>query len=84
VKLTVDRITRIAIEVAEAYSFPVRVLASVSSGASNYVEILVRINGGDGVPTLAQLGVFRDVTIDELRQRIADQIRQCMLRQDSL
>jgi hypothetical protein len=75
VRLTVDSITRIAIDVAETNSFPVNVLGSVSTGATNYVEILLQIEDGDA-QTLTQLSVFRDVGVDELRERISDQIRQ--------
>jgi len=75
VALTIEHITRIAIEVAETNSFPVRVLASVSSGASSYVEILLRIENGDA-PTLTQLGVFRDAGIDGLRRQLVERIRR--------
>ena len=75
-KLTVAAITRIATEVAELHSFPVRVLGSISSGASNYVEILLWVETAREQPPLAQFGVFRDIDIVALRQHIADQIRR--------
>jgi hypothetical protein len=70
VNLTVDTITRIATEVAETNSFPVKVLGSVSAGGSNDVEILVQIEDG-GSWALSQLGVFRDAGIHDLREHIA-------------
>jgi hypothetical protein len=73
-------IARIATEVAELHSFPVRVLASVSAGRSNYVEILLRIERGRDQPSLIQLGVFRDAGVHVLHQHIADQIRRHMAR----
>jgi hypothetical protein len=82
VRLTLDSITRIATEVAQTRSLPVRVLGSVSVGGSNYVEILVQIEDGDFV-ALTQLGVFRDSGTDGLRQRIEEQIRSRVSRRTS-
>jgi hypothetical protein len=73
-KLTSAAITQIATEVAELHSFPVHVMASVSAGRSNYVEILLRIDRGRDQSALIELGVFRDAGIDTVRQHIADQI----------
>ena len=44
--LTIAEITRVAVDVVRTHSFPVKVLGSVPvSGGSNYVEILVRLDG---------------------------------------
>ena len=75
-RLTAAAITQIATEVAELHSFPVRVMASVSAGRSNYVEILLRVERGRDRSPLIELGVFRDAGVDAVRQHIADQIRR--------
>ena len=44
--LTIIDITRVAVDVVRMHSFPVTVLGSVPvSGGSNYLEILVRLDG---------------------------------------
>ena len=46
--LNLDTITRTATEVAQAYAFPVSVVASVpTSGGSRYIEIVLRVLGRD-------------------------------------
>ena len=77
--LTINEITRVAVDVVRTHSFPVKVLGSVpASGGSNYVEILVRLDG----PTEDRrmlLGVFRDADVDSLRQQIAEHLRRLLV-----
>ena len=76
--LTIIEITRVAVEVVRAHSFPVRVLGSVLvSGGSNYVEILVCLDRFTEDRRML-LGVFRDTDVEILRQQIAEHLRRLL------
>ena len=79
--LSIDTITRTAVEVAHALSFPVSVLGSVPTcGGSRYIEILLSVDVTSAQPRHIQLGVFRNVDIENLRMQIGDQLRRQLAR----
>ena len=79
--LSIDTVTRTAVEVAHAHSFPVSVLGSVPTcGGSRYIEILLRVDLSGSEPRHIQLGVFRNVDIENLRTQIGDQLRRQLER----
>ncbi len=56
------------------------VVASVpTSGGSRYIEIVLRVLGRDE-PCHLQLGVFRDVDVENLRVQITSQLRRQLTR----
>jgi hypothetical protein len=74
-QLTVDAITRIATEVALEHSPPVRVFGTVlTTPGSEYVEVVVNIEGCHEDPCQLQLSVFRNVDVATLRKQISDQL----------
>jgi hypothetical protein len=76
--MAITDITRVAVEVVRTHSFPVRVRGSMPvSGGSNYVEILVRLDGLQDNRRML-LGVFRDTSIESLRQQITKHIRRLL------
>ena len=78
--LDLDTITRTATEVAQAHAFPVSVVASVpTSSGSRYVEIVLRVNGWGDEPCHLQLGVFRNVDVENLRVQITSQLRRQLM-----
>ena len=79
--LSIDAVTRTAVEVAHAHSFPVSVLGSVPTcGGSRYIEILLHVDVSSTEPCHIQLGVFRNVDIENLRTQIGDQLRRQLAR----
>lgn len=76
-QLTVDTITRVATEVAQEHSPPVRVFGTVlTTPGSEYVEIVVNIDGCHEDPCQLQLSVFRNVDVTTLRKQISDQLKR--------
>jgi hypothetical protein len=74
-QLTLDAITRIATEVALEHSPPVRVFGTVlTTPGSEYVEVVVNIEGCHEDPCQLQLSVFRNVDVATLRKQISDQL----------
>lgn len=61
--LTVDAVTRIAKEAAQAASPALEVMGITLGGGadSDYVEILININGCRRTPCQIEVGAFRDV-----------------------
>jgi hypothetical protein len=57
------------------------VLGSVPTcGGSRYIEILLRVDVSCTEPCQIQLGVFRNVDIENLRTQIGDQLRRQLER----
>jgi hypothetical protein len=74
-QLTVDAITRIATEVALEHSPAVRVFGTVlTTPGSEYVEVVVNVEGCHEDPCQLQLSVFRNVDVATLRKQISDQL----------
>jgi hypothetical protein len=79
--LNLDIVTRTATEAAKMHSFPVSVLGSVpSSGGSQYVEIVFRVDDCGEEPCRMEVGVFRDVDVQQLRADIGHQLKQQIAR----
>jgi hypothetical protein len=75
-KLEVSEVTRIAREAASQQSLPVEVVGAVLGGAdSQYVEILIALNGCAKEPCRFEIGVFRDIPEARLRDEIAARLQ---------
>ena len=75
--VNLDMVTQAAAEAARDYSFPVSVVGTVPTGdGSDYVEIVLRIDGCHKDPCHLQLGVFRGSNIEHIRTQIVEQIRR--------
>ena len=79
--LNLDTINRTATEVVLASGLPLSVVGSVpTSGGSRYIEIVLRVDDeGHEEPRHLQLGVFRDVDVENLRVQIASQLRRQLM-----
>ena len=78
-RLTVDTIRRIAEEVAREHAPPPRVVGVVvANSGSEYVEIVMSIEGCHQEPCQLSLGVVRHVDNEGLRIQIEEQLRRHM------
>lgn len=75
-ELNLDKVTQAAAEAARDSKIPVTVVGTVPTGGSDYVEILLHIEGCHKDPCQIQLGVMRDASLDVLRTQISDQLRR--------
>ena len=80
VSLTVDAVTRIAKEAAHAASPALEVVGITLGGgaSSDYIEILVNINGCRDTPCQLEVGAFRDVSEPILLAEIERKLRDHM------
>jgi hypothetical protein len=80
VSLTVDAVTRIAKDAAHAVSPTLEVVGITLGGgaSSDYVEILVNINGCRRTPCQIEVGAFRDVAepilLAEIERKLRDHL----------
>jgi hypothetical protein len=73
----VEDVTRIAREAAREQSPTVKVAGVVlGAGGSDYVEILVNLEGCHAGPCQFSLGVFRNASEHDLRNAVAEQLRR--------
>ena len=76
-ELDVADVTRIAAEVARKRSLPLDVMGAVSGGGdSDYVEILLTVSGCASEPCQLTIGVFRNVSAEDLSSNIETQLRR--------
>jgi hypothetical protein len=76
-QLTLDTIRRIAEEVAREHAPPLRVVGTVlTSSGSQYIEIVLRIEGCHQEPCLLSLGIIRNTDVEGLRTLIEEQLRR--------
>jgi hypothetical protein len=76
-ELDVADVTRIATEVARERSLPLAVMGAVSGGGdSDYVEILLTVSGCASAPCQLTIGVFRNVSAEDLSLAIETQLRR--------
>ena len=76
-ELDVADVTRIATEVARQRSLPLDVMGAVSGGGdSDYVEILLTVSGCASEPCQLTIGVFRNVSAEDLSSAIETQLRR--------
>ena len=75
--LTLDEVTRIAKDAARAESPSLRIAGVTFGGSadSDYVEILVNIEGCRQSPCQLQMGTFRDLSEAALREEITRKLR---------
>jgi len=72
----VEDVTRIAREAAREQTQTVKVAGVVlSAGGSDYIEILVNLEGCHPEPCQFSLGVFRNVSEAALKTAVAEQLR---------
>ena len=73
----VEDVTRIARAAAREHSPSITVAGVVlGAGGSDYVEILVNLEGCRADPCQFSLGVFRNAPVDTLKSAIAEQLRR--------
>jgi hypothetical protein len=73
----VEDVTRIARDAAREQSTTVRVAGVVlGAGGSDYVEILVNLEGCRAEPCQFSLGVFRNASEAELKHTFSEQLRR--------
>ena len=78
--LTVDAVTRIAKEAAHAASPALEVMGITLGGgaSSEYVEILINVNGCRSMPCQIEVGAFRDVAeailFAEIERKLRDHL----------
>ncbi len=76
-EFNVEDVTRIAREEAREQAPTVKVAGVVlGAGGSDYVEILVNLEGCHAEPCQFSLGVFRNASERELRNAINEQLRR--------
>jgi hypothetical protein len=76
-ELDASDVTRIARDAAREESLPLEVVGAVLGGSgSDYVEILVNIDGCTSEPCRFEIGVFRGVPEVTLRHEIAARFHQ--------
>jgi hypothetical protein len=76
-ELNVSDVTRIARDAAREQSLPLEVVGAVLGGAdSQYVEILVDVEGCRREPCRFEIGVFRNVPEARLREEIAARLQR--------
>jgi hypothetical protein len=75
-KLNVADVTEIARVAAREHDLPVEIVGAVFSGGSDYVEILVHVEGCTVDPCRFAIGVFRDAPHADLVDEIADGLRR--------
>ena len=75
--LTIDDVTRIAKEGAQAVSVSMQVAGVTLGGGadSEYVEILINIHGCHTPPCQVELGVFRNSSEAQLRDEVTRKLR---------
>jgi hypothetical protein len=72
----VDTVRRIANEVAGAHAPLLRVVGIVlASSGSQYVEVIMRIDGCRQEPCQFALGAIRNVSVEEFRSHVEEQLR---------
>ena len=69
-------VMRIAREATLEHSLPVKVAGVVFAGGSDYVEILINIDGCPCEPCQFAIGAFRDGSEVALRDEIGERLRQ--------
>ena len=69
-------VMRIAREATLEHSLPVKVAGVVFAGGSEYVEILINIDGCPCEPCQFAIGAFRDGSEVALRDEIGKRLRQ--------
>ena len=76
--LTIDEVTRIARDAARAASPSLRVAGVTLGGGSEseYVEILVNVDGCKVSPCQVEVGAFRNVGESALREEITRKLRE--------
>jgi hypothetical protein len=85
VTLTYDDVTRIAREGARAASPSLQVVGVTLGGSSDseYVEILINIDGCSSPPCQVELGVFRNLPEAQLRDEVTRKLRDHLERHRS-
>ncbi len=77
VNLDASNVMRIAREATLEQSLPLKVAGVVfAGGGSDYVEILINIDGCPCEPCQFAIGAFRDGSEVELRDEIGERLRQ--------
>ena len=75
--LDASNVMRIAQEATLEQSLPLRVAGVVlAGGGSDYVEILINIDGCPCEPCQFAIGAFRDGSENELRDQIGERLRR--------
>ena len=74
--INLDKVTQAATEAARDSAVPLRVVGIVPEGGSDYVEIVLRVEGCHKDPCQIQLGVMRDAPLDALRAQIREQLQR--------
>ncbi len=76
-ELDVQDVTRIARDAAREQSPTIKVAGVVlGAGGSDYVEILVNLEGCHAQPCQFSLGVFRNASEATLKNAVAEQLRR--------
>ena len=75
-EINLDRVAQAANEAARDMAIPVTVIGTVPTGGSDYVEIVLRIEGCHKDPCHIELGVMRDASLDALRTQIGEQLQR--------
>ena len=80
--LSIDDVTRIAKEAAGAASPSLQVVGVTLGGSadSQYVEVLINIDGCQAAPCRIELGVFRNLPEAMLREELAGKLREHLPR----
>jgi hypothetical protein len=76
-ELDVADVTRIATQVVRDQSLPLNVIGAVRGGDdSDYVEILLTVSGCASAPCQLTVGVFRNVSEEDLSTDIETRLRR--------
>jgi hypothetical protein len=77
VNFDLDDVTRIARQVANEHSPAIKVAGVVlGAGGSDYVEIIVNLEGCRAEPCQFSLGVFRNASEEVLKSAVSEQLRR--------
>jgi hypothetical protein len=74
---TVEDVTRIARDAVREHSYTFKVAGVVlGAGGSDYVEIVVNVEGCQADPCQFAVGVFRNTSEADLKNAISEQLRR--------